>query len=254
MELLIITAITLVFSSCSHPVETNLITGKEGKSLSSFDLLRPNSMTIYHTSQMKGKPTVIFFFEPNCPYCQRQMEEIKTNMVEMDNMQFVLLTGAWFVGMNNFVERNGLKEYSDVVVGLDTANFFMKYYKLNGYPFSAFYNSKGISEYPEGYLDGPKTELKLFREIRGNPKTLDQSREISINHKIIHYETRKIHARCYRSFSNCWWCLCFKSKQRFFPVLFDYHKYNWDFTYKLDNDKCTWHHYLLYTCSRRTYH
>jgi len=147
LELFVITAITLAFISCNHPVETNLITGKEGKPLPSFNLLLPDSSTIYHTRQMVGKPTVVFFFGPNCPYCQQQMEEIKANMIELDNVQFVLLTGEGFGGMKNFVDRNGLKEYSNIIAGLDTANFFMKYYKLDGYPFNAFYNEKGILEY-----------------------------------------------------------------------------------------------------------
>lgn len=147
LEFFVIIFIVFLSSSCNHPIETNLITGKEGENLPSFDLLLPDSTTIYHTSQMNGKPTVLFFFGPNCPYCQQQMEEIKTSMIELEDVQFVLLTGEGFKGMKNFVERNGLKEYPNVVTGLDTANFFMKYYKLTGYPFSAFYNSKGILQY-----------------------------------------------------------------------------------------------------------
>jgi thiol-disulfide isomerase/thioredoxin len=126
---------------------TNLITGKEGKPLPSFNLLLPDSLTIYSTNQMKGKPTVFFFFGPDCPYCQQQMEEIKANMIELENIQFVILTGEGFSGMKNFVERNGLKEYPNVIAGLDTANFFTKYYKLNGYPFTAFYNKEGVLQY-----------------------------------------------------------------------------------------------------------
>jgi thioredoxin-related protein len=128
-------------------METNLITGKEGQPLPSFNLLLPDSLTIYHTNQMKGKSTVFFFFGPNCPYCQQQMDEIKANMIELENIQFVILTGAGFKGMKDFVDQNGLKEYPNIITGLDTANFFMKYYKLSGYPSTAFYNKEGALQY-----------------------------------------------------------------------------------------------------------
>lgn len=141
-------AISLLFSiACSQPIEVNLITGKEGQVLPSFSLLLPDSSSFYHTDQMKGKPTVFFFFGPDCPYCQKQVEEIKTNMVELENIQLVFLTGDGFKGMENFTERNGLNEYPNIIIGLDTANFFMKYYKLSGYPFNAFYNKDGILKY-----------------------------------------------------------------------------------------------------------
>jgi thiol-disulfide isomerase/thioredoxin len=125
-------------------METNLITGKEGQPLPSFNLLLPDSSTIYHTNQMKGKPTVFFLFGPNCPYCQQQMDEIKTNMIELENIQFVILTGEGFRGMKDFVDQNGLNGYPNVIAGLDTADFFMKYYKLGGYPSTAFYNKEGV--------------------------------------------------------------------------------------------------------------
>jgi hypothetical protein len=49
--------------------------------------------------------------------------------------------------MKNFMEKNGLKGYQNVIVRPDTANFFMKYYKLNCYPFNAFYNKEGALQY-----------------------------------------------------------------------------------------------------------
>jgi hypothetical protein len=162
-EVLIIACISLMAFSCNRPVETNLITGKEGQPLPNFNLLLLDSFTIYHTDQAKGKPTVFFFFGPNCPYCQQQMEEIKANMVELEDVQFVLLTGESFSGMKSFVERNGLKKYSNVIVGLDTANFFLKYYKLTGYPFNAFYNRKGVLQY---VYDGQVKKEKFISMAR----------------------------------------------------------------------------------------
>lgn len=59
-ELFVITIITLAFISCNHSVETNLIMGKEGKTQPTSNLLLPDSTTICHTSQIKGKQKVTF--------------------------------------------------------------------------------------------------------------------------------------------------------------------------------------------------
>jgi peroxiredoxin len=102
----VIAIITLAFTPCNHPVETDLIASKKGTTLSTFNLLLPDSSTIHHTSQIKGKPICVFFFEPNCQYRQQQIEEIKANMPELEDVQFVLLTGEGFKGMRNFAEMN----------------------------------------------------------------------------------------------------------------------------------------------------
>jgi len=131
----------LVLASCKQRrFETNKITGFEGKAMPAFNLLLPDSVTYLNTGDLKkGKPTVLFFFGPDCPFCAEQMDSIKKHMGEMEDVQFVLFTGEGFEGMKRFIQNHDLTKYKNVVVGRDTADYFARTFKATGYPYTAFY-------------------------------------------------------------------------------------------------------------------
>jgi len=134
-------AICVLAPSCKRRAyETNRITGYEGKKMPAFNLLMPDSVTYLNTADLeKGKPTVLFFFGPDCPYCKEQLKEIKMHMNELKDVQFVLLTGEGFGGMKRFIKENELADYNNVIVGRDTADYFARTFKAEGYPYTAFY-------------------------------------------------------------------------------------------------------------------
>jgi len=134
--------VSVVFlASCKQRrFETNKLTGFEGKDMPAFNLLLPDSVTYLNTADLKkGKPTVLFFFGPDCPICANQIDSIKLHMQEMKNVQFVLFTGESFKGMKGFIETHGLGKYDNITVGRDTADYFARTFKADGYPYTAFY-------------------------------------------------------------------------------------------------------------------
>lgn len=143
--IIILITMLLPLFSCSRRLETNTVTGQEGQPLPDFALQLPDSVNFYHTTDMKqGHQSVFFYFGPDCPHCKDQLQEIKANMNDLQEVQFVLLTGESFNGMKRFYQENKLSEYPNVITGRDTANFFGKHYQVTAYPFLAFYNKKKL--------------------------------------------------------------------------------------------------------------
>jgi hypothetical protein len=133
--LLIITALFGCYGS--EPEKTGL----EGKPLPSFKLLLTDSTTYIDTKNIpKGKPIVLFYYGPYCPYSKAQMEEIIDDINVFNNVQiYVFMTGR-FRDMKTFYTHYRLDKYKNIVAGLDFSGFFRQYFELIGVPFIAIYN------------------------------------------------------------------------------------------------------------------
>jgi len=115
-------------------------TGLEGKPLPAFNLLLTDSLTRFNTGNIPtGKPVVLFYFGPHCPYSKAQMEEIIEDMDRLKNIQFYLFTTSSFQEMKDFYEHYRLQQYQNVKVGLDYNHFFMDYYEVIGVPYMAIF-------------------------------------------------------------------------------------------------------------------
>lgn len=143
MKKLSVALLMVVLAGCyaREPQET----GREGKPLPVFSLLLSDSTTHFSTGSISaGKPAVLFYFGPHCPYSHAQMEEIIDHMDELEDINFYLITPAPYPEMMEFYKQYSLEEYPNVVVGRDTTNFFGDYYKAPGVPFLAIYRKDKI--------------------------------------------------------------------------------------------------------------
>ena len=115
-------------------------TGLEGTTLPSFNLQLADSMTYINTKDIKtDKPIVLFYYGPNCPYSQAQMEEIIDNMSILKNIQFIVFTRWPFKYMKSFNTHYELNKFSNIITGTDYKNFFADYFKVQGVPYIAIY-------------------------------------------------------------------------------------------------------------------
>jgi thiol-disulfide isomerase/thioredoxin len=120
-------------------------TGYEGKSMPTFKLLLADSLTYLSTGNIPvGKPAVLFYFGPDCPYSRAQMEEIIDNIDELKNVRFYIFTTWEFPEMKKFYNHYRLFKYSNITMGVDYLNFFKYYFKTKGVPYLAIYNNQKI--------------------------------------------------------------------------------------------------------------
>jgi len=89
-----------------------------------------------------GQPVVLFFFGPDCPYCQNLTREITKRMPELKDTRFYLMSDAGFKEIERYDTLFKLKQYENVTIGRDIDYVFFKYYKVPGFPYMAIYDKK----------------------------------------------------------------------------------------------------------------
>jgi hypothetical protein len=119
-------------------------TGFEGKSLPSFKLLLTDSTTYIDTKDIpKGKQVVLLYYGPYCSYSRSQIEEIISDINAFKNIQFYVFSSGPFADMKKFYTHYALYKYTNIVAGLDYADFFPEYFEITGVPFIAIYGKDG---------------------------------------------------------------------------------------------------------------
>jgi thiol-disulfide isomerase/thioredoxin len=156
----IIPLLILALSGCNS--RKHELTGKENQSIPSFNLLMPDSVTYYNTSNIQaGKPVVLYYFNPQCPFCKAQMEDIKKNMDKLKDIQFLIFTSFSFDGMKSFYNKFDLSKYSNVITGVDTSYFFANYFQTTNVPYLAVYGKD--LKLNEAFLG--KTRVKDIKKL-----------------------------------------------------------------------------------------
>ncbi len=118
-------------------------TGFEGKPLPAFSVLLMDSLAKLNTSDIpSGRPIVVFYFNPYCPYCRAQTQEMLGNMQSLSNIRFVMLSNFPFASIKGFSKEYKLDIYPNITVVDDYDAFFGSYYKASGVPYTAIYNKE----------------------------------------------------------------------------------------------------------------
>jgi hypothetical protein len=116
------------------------ITGLEGKPLPSFKLFLEDSTTNFDMQMIpKGKPVVLLYFGPHCPYSRAQVEEIVNHIELLKDIHFYFFTTWSFRELKLFCTEYQLKKYPNIVAGVDYTNFFANYIGAEGVPYMAIY-------------------------------------------------------------------------------------------------------------------
>lgn len=135
----------IVFESASKFIDTSFKNASkyknksypelEGQVLPSFNLLLPDSSTIVDVNPSGVNiPTVLFYFGPDCPYCQKEILEITKEIEKLKDIKFYIFTPYPFKEMITFYERFNLKQYSNITTGQDYKYFFASHFKIESVP------------------------------------------------------------------------------------------------------------------------
>jgi hypothetical protein len=119
-----------------------LTTGMEGKKMPAFDITLIDSTKHMNTDMIAtGTPVVLFFFSPNCPYCQAQTKDMLKNSAELKKYRFVFLTTAPYLQLKGYYDHFKLANYTNITVGTDNSYFVQNTFKTFKVPFTIIYNS-----------------------------------------------------------------------------------------------------------------
>ena len=130
--------IVLFICACSRQAATDFY----GSPLPSFNILLMDSATVLNTRNIpSGSPVVIFFFNPNCPYCKWETQNVIANIDSVKNIRFYMLSSYPFQSIKKYYIDFRLNRYKNITVAQDPKVFFGKYYKASSVPYIAIYNS-----------------------------------------------------------------------------------------------------------------
>jgi len=135
---LLIISIAICLFGCfgSEPQKT----GKEGKPLPSFSLLQMDSTSWLHSRDIpEGKPFVLFYFSPYCPYCRAETKKIVEDMEMLKDIHLYFVSSFPLAAVKSYYTEFKLKKYPNITFCLDSANYVMEYFEVPGFPFLAIY-------------------------------------------------------------------------------------------------------------------
>jgi peroxiredoxin len=135
---IVVTLLVIYNASCNSREPEK--TGLEGQPMPDFTLLLPDSSTYSNTKGFAlNRPEVLFYYNPRCPYCRAQMDDIVEDMEKLKNISFYLVTNSSFTEMKEFNKEYNLSKYSNIINGKDLKNHLADYYEIHGVPFTAIY-------------------------------------------------------------------------------------------------------------------
>lgn len=162
-KLLLICASALLFISAFSQTDTRPLY-KRFPTVPPLNLLLPDSSTMFTEKNLKKNQAVfIDLFSPDCEHCQKATEEMIDSIAKFKNIQIVMATTLSFDKMKEFIEKNKLTRFPNVIVGQDFQLILPTFYQIKNFPFLAFYNKNGkLIDVAEGALPVTKI-LQLFR-------------------------------------------------------------------------------------------
>lgn len=131
----------ILFAAFSAPVTFK--TGLEGRLLPSFNLLLADSVTRLNTADIPtGKPLIVIGFSPWCIHCQAETRDIIKNIDRFKDIRIYYMTPYPFDQMKTFYRAFKLSKYPNIVMGRDSTDTFMSYFKAKAVPFICIFDSK----------------------------------------------------------------------------------------------------------------
>jgi thiol-disulfide isomerase/thioredoxin len=111
-------------------------------SLPAFYMLGTDSSTIFNTYYIpEGRPTVLFYFSPDCEHCQITCKEILDAMDSLKEADFYFATFSYLSMLKPFAEKYKLDKYKNIkMVGKDYQYFFPDYYGITTVPCIVVYD------------------------------------------------------------------------------------------------------------------
>lgn len=140
----------IYLSGCYSKVSDK--TGLEGQPMPSFKLLLPDSTTYLDSKDLKvGRPIVLLYYSPRCPYCRAQIKNIIENIDKLGDILFCLVTNYSLKEMKQFGKTYNLNKYHNIINGQDINNSVSNYYEVQGVPYLAIYGkNKKLNQVFEG--------------------------------------------------------------------------------------------------------
>lgn len=142
MKSTVLIILMLLFVKCRDNTRPFVATD-DGK-IPVFDYQLIDSTVIKSISFQNKTPIVLFILDPDCIFCNAQLQSILDNDRLFKDVRIYLVGYAPLSRLKKFSWEKKLGNYSNITIGRDTAKATLKHFNLNSIPFTAIY-SNGLS-------------------------------------------------------------------------------------------------------------
>ncbi len=131
----------ILFTAFTAPV--TIKTGMEGRPLPPFELQLYDGLTHLNTADIpSGQPLIVIGFSPTCTHCQAETADIIKNIAKFRNARICFTTSFPLKEMQVYYRYYKLKQYPNIIMGRDSTNAFLTFFKANAVPYTAVYDSR----------------------------------------------------------------------------------------------------------------
>ena len=115
-------------------------TGLEGQPMPELKLVALDSTTQFSTTQIPaGKTTILFSFEPWCPFCKAQTDELVNKMDKFKNVDIYMLSSSPYSMIEEYKKHYKLSAFPNVKIFVDSSKSLRQYFNDGRIPFTAIY-------------------------------------------------------------------------------------------------------------------
>lgn len=114
-----------------------------------------STMNLYHVKE--GRPTVLFFFSPDCDHCHMVTKELMGKMDAMKGADFYFFSLMPLSMIQPFAGKYRLSDYKNITVGKDFQVFFPRFYGAKTVPYLVVYDKhKKLVKLYDGAIKVPE--------------------------------------------------------------------------------------------------
>jgi thiol-disulfide isomerase/thioredoxin len=116
--------------------------GLKGQPMPAIELLAVDSLTHFNTRSIElGKPTILFSFEPWCPYCRAQTRSIISQIKKLKDINIYMMCTSKYSEFKKFYNKYQFQKYPNIHIGIDYKKSFNGYFQEGSVPCLAIYGA-----------------------------------------------------------------------------------------------------------------
>ena len=120
--------------------ETEEVATSQRQSLPNAVLQTTSGGSFQFSSIPQGKPVVLMFFSPTCPYCQEETAEITTHANLNDEAAIVMVSTFSRQDLNAYIDQYGLNDFGNIRVVRDFGGSLFQEYGVQSVPYTVVYD------------------------------------------------------------------------------------------------------------------
>ena len=119
-----------------------------------FTIYKAPDSTAFTRENLKRKPSVFIIFSPDCEHCQRETQDLISNIDKFKKMQILMITYLPYEEMIKFFREYKIAKYPIISMGRDAKFFFPIFFKVRNFTSIFVYDKYGkLKDSFEGVVD-----------------------------------------------------------------------------------------------------